>query len=47
MLRYKGIEFTRLDLPNMTHKAILPLLRYRGVDGAGDDASTASGSAGR
>jgi glutathione S-transferase len=30
MLRYKGIEFTRLDLPNMTHKALLPLLRYRG-----------------
>jgi glutathione S-transferase len=30
MLRHKGIEFTRLDLPNMTHKALLPLLRYRG-----------------
>ena len=30
MLRYKGIEFSRLDLPNMTHKAILPLMRYRG-----------------
>jgi len=30
MLRYKGIEFTRLDLPNMTHKALLPLLRHRG-----------------
>ena len=30
MLRYKGIEFTRLDLPNMTHKLMLPLLRYRG-----------------
>ena len=30
MLRYKGVEFTRLDLPNMTHKAMLPLLRYRG-----------------
>jgi glutathione S-transferase len=30
MLRYKGIEFTRLDLPNMSHKAMLPLLRYRG-----------------
>ncbi|MBE2317903.1 glutathione S-transferase N-terminal domain-containing protein [Solirubrobacter sp. CPCC 204708] len=30
MLRHKGVEFTRLDLPNMTHKAILPLLRYRG-----------------
>ena len=29
MLRYKGIEFSRLDLPNMSHKAILPLLRYR------------------
>lgn len=30
MLRYKGIEFSRLDLPNMSHKLILPLLRYRG-----------------
>jgi glutathione S-transferase len=30
MLRFKGIEFTRMDLPNMSHKAILPLLRYRG-----------------
>jgi len=30
MLRHKGVEFTRLDLPNMTHKALLPLLRYRG-----------------
>ena len=30
MLRYKGVEFTRLDLPNMTHKVMLPLLRYRG-----------------
>ena len=30
MLRYKGVEFTRLDLPNMSHKLILPLLRYRG-----------------
>jgi glutathione S-transferase len=30
MLRHKGIEFTRLDLPNITHKAILPLMRYRG-----------------
>ena len=30
MLRHKGIEFTRLDLPNMSHKAMLPLLRYRG-----------------
>ena len=30
MLRYKGIDFTRLDLPNMTHKLMLPLLRYRG-----------------
>jgi glutathione S-transferase len=30
MLRYKGIEFTRLDLPNMSHKAMLPLLRHRG-----------------
>lgn len=30
MLRHKGVEFTRLDLPNMTHKALLPLMRYRG-----------------
>src|SRR3954471_18157642 len=30
MLRYKGVEFSRMDLPNMSHKAILPLLRYRG-----------------
>jgi glutathione S-transferase len=31
MLRYKGVEYTRLDLPNMTHKAMLPFLRYRGT----------------
>jgi glutathione S-transferase len=31
MFRYKGVEFTRLDLPNMTHKLLLPLLRYRGT----------------
>lgn len=30
MLRHKGVEYTRLDLPNMTHKLMLPLLRYRG-----------------
>jgi glutathione S-transferase len=30
MLRHKGVEFSRLDLPNMTHKLMLPLLRYRG-----------------
>jgi glutathione S-transferase len=30
MLRHKRVEFTRLDLPNMSHKLILPLLRYRG-----------------
>jgi glutathione S-transferase len=30
MLRHKGIEFSRLDLPNMSHKAMLPLLRHRG-----------------
>ena len=30
MLRHKGIEYTRMDLPNITHKAILPLMRYRG-----------------
>jgi glutathione S-transferase len=30
MLRFKGVQFTRLDLPNMTHKALLPLLRHRG-----------------
>ena len=22
MLRYKGVEYTRMDLPNMTHKAM-------------------------
>jgi glutathione S-transferase len=31
MLRHKGIPYTRIDLPNMTHKAILPLLRFRGT----------------
>jgi glutathione S-transferase len=30
MLRHKGVEYTRLDLPNMTHKALVPLLGYRG-----------------
>ncbi len=30
MLRHKGVDYTRLDLPNMTHRAILPLLGYRG-----------------
>jgi glutathione S-transferase len=30
MLRAKGVEYSRLDLPNMSHKLILPLLRYRG-----------------
>jgi glutathione S-transferase len=30
MLRHKGVPFTRLDLPNMTHKALLPLLGHRG-----------------
>jgi len=30
MLRHKRVTFTRLDLPNMSHKALLPLLRYRG-----------------
>jgi glutathione S-transferase len=29
MLRHKGIPYTRYDLPNMSHRAILPLLRYR------------------
>ena len=29
MLRYKGIAFSRLDLPNMTHRAILPLMGFR------------------
>jgi glutathione S-transferase len=29
MLRYKGVEYTRLNLPNMTHRAIIPFLRYR------------------
>jgi glutathione S-transferase len=30
MLRYKGIPYARHDLPNMSHRAILPLLRFRG-----------------
>jgi glutathione S-transferase len=30
MLRAKGVGFSRMDLPNMSHKALLPLLRYRG-----------------
>ena len=30
MLHYKGIEYARRDLPNMTHRMILPLMRYRG-----------------
>ena len=30
MLRHKGVEFTRLDLPNMTHKVLLPVLGFRG-----------------
>jgi glutathione S-transferase len=29
MLRHKGVPYTRYDLPNMSHRAILPLLRYR------------------
>ena len=30
MLRYKGVPYERLDLPNITHRVLLPLLRYRG-----------------
>jgi glutathione S-transferase len=30
MLRHKGVEFDRIDLPNMSHRFILPLMRYRG-----------------
>jgi glutathione S-transferase len=30
MLRHKGIDYRRRDLPNMTHRYLLPLLRYRG-----------------
>ncbi|HEY1597703.1 MAG TPA: glutathione S-transferase N-terminal domain-containing protein [Thermoleophilaceae bacterium] len=29
MLRHKGVPYTRYDLPNISHRAILPLLRYR------------------
>jgi glutathione S-transferase len=29
MLRHKGIAYTRFDLPNMSHRYILPLMRYR------------------
>ena len=31
MLRHKGIEYSRMDLPNITHRVILPLMRYRGT----------------
>ena len=27
MLRHKGVEYTRLDLPNMTHKALAAAAR--------------------
>jgi glutathione S-transferase len=30
MLRYKGIAYRRVDLPNMSHRFILPLLGYQG-----------------
>jgi glutathione S-transferase len=30
MLKHKGIDYERLDLPNITHRVILPLMRYRG-----------------
>jgi glutathione S-transferase len=30
MLRHKGVDYRRHDLPNMTHKHLLPLLRYDG-----------------
>jgi glutathione S-transferase len=30
MLRHKGIDYRRHDLPNMTHKHLLPLLRFSG-----------------
>jgi glutathione S-transferase len=30
MLAYKGLPYTRTDLPNVTHRVILPLLRFRG-----------------
>ncbi len=29
MLAYKGIPYTRTDLPNITHRVILPLLGFR------------------
>jgi glutathione S-transferase len=29
MLRHKGVPYTRYDLPNMTHRAVVPLLGYR------------------
>jgi glutathione S-transferase len=29
MLRHKGVPYERLDLPNITHRVILPLMRYR------------------
>ena len=30
MLRHKGIGYRRHDLPNMTHRYLVPLLRYEG-----------------
>jgi glutathione S-transferase len=29
MLRHKGMPYTRYDLPSISHRAILPLLRFR------------------
>src|SRR5262249_16267236 len=31
MLRHKGIEYKRHDLPNMTHRYLLPVLGYKGT----------------
>ena len=30
MLRHKGVDYRRHDLPNMTHRYLVPLLRYEG-----------------
>ena len=47
MLRYKGIEFTRLDLPNMSHKADPAAAALPRLDRAGDDDRRHAGLAGR
>ena len=47
MLRYKGIEFTRLDLPNMSHKVDPAAAALPRLDRAGDDDRRQAGLAAR